>query len=376
MSDKNSDVVNRSAPANRPTYPPVTPLDLLVVGDGFITAADYADALTHLPGEQAALLAMRGVALAGTKSDHHAAQAIMEVKGPNLVPASTEMLGAVSGAVVLGLHFAPVGADVIEAGSDLQLISVARAGLENIDVAAATAQGIGVVPAMGRNAGAVAELQIGLILSETRNISRADQSIKAGGWRKDFPGSRVEIAHSTVGMVGFGHVGKIFSQRVSGFGPKLIAYDPYACAETLAESGVGKVEKLIDVFEQSDFILLLARLSPETSRFIGREQFAAMKPSAYFVNGARSRLVDYDALYDVLAAGSISGAALDVFDDEPLPADSRWRSLDNVTMTTHFGGDTAGTNITSARMVVGAAAEFAATGRVLTAVNARELGWT
>ncbi|MET3804402.1 D-3-phosphoglycerate dehydrogenase [Nakamurella sp. UYEF19] len=352
-----------------------SPLDLLVVGDGFIPVDAYRDAIAHLPSESAARLALRGVAMAGDKSEHHAAQAIMEVKGPNLVAPSSELLAAVPGAAVLGLHFAPVGADVIEAGQDLKLISVARAGLENIDITAATARGIGVVPAMGRNAGAVAELQIGLMLSETRNISRADQSIKSGGWRKDFPGSRVEIAHSTVGMVGFGHVGKIFSHRVSGFGPKLIAYDPYASAELLAESGVSKVDNLIDVFEQSDFILVLARLSPETSRFIGKEQFAAMKSSAYFVNGARSRLVDYDALYDVLAAGSISGAALDVFDDEPLPADSRWRSLDNVTMTTHFGGDTAGTNITSARMVVGAAAEFAATGRALEAVNAKELGW-
>lgn len=350
------------------------PLDLLVVGDGFITADEYRDALTHLPAAGASL-ALRSVALAGTKSEHHAAQAIMEVKGPNQVPASPELLDAVKGAVVLGLHFAPVGADVIETGTELKLISVARAGLENIDLVAATARGIAVVPAMGRNAGAVAELQIGMILAETRNIARADASIKSGGWRKDFPGARVEIAHSTVGMVGFGHVGKIFSQRISGFGPRLLAFDPYASADALAESGVEAVADLTELFARSDFILVQARLSPETNRFIGAEQFAAMNPSAYFVNIARSRLVDYDALYDVLAAGRISGAALDVFDDEPLPADSRWRALDNVTMTTHFGGDTAGTNITSARMVVGAAAEFAATGRVVKAVNAAELGW-
>lgn len=351
------------------------PVDLLVVGDGFITADDYRDALTHLPADAAASLALRSVALAGTKSEHHAAQAVMEVKGPNQVPPSPEMLDAVKGAVVLGLHFAPVGADIIEAGTELRLISVARAGLENIDIGAATSRGIGVVPAMGRNAGAVAELQIGMILAETRNISRADASIKSGGWRKDFPGARVEIAHSTVGMVGFGHVGKVFSQRISGFGAQLLAFDPYASTEALAKSGVEQVADLTEMFARSDFILVQARLSPETNRFIGAEQFAAMKPSAYFLNVARSRLVDYDALYEVLVAGRISGAALDVFDDEPLPADSKWRALDNVTMTTHFGGDTAGTNIASARMVVGAAAEFATTGRVAKAVNAGELGW-
>ncbi len=352
-----------------------TPLDLLVVGDGFITADDYRAALSNLPQGSTDLLRLRSVVLTGTKSEHHAAQAIMEVDGPNEVPPSPELLAAVPGAVVLGLHFAPVGADVIAAGSDLKLISVARAGLENIDIAAATARGIGVVPAMGRNAGAVAELQIGMILAETRNIARADASIKSGGWRKEFPGARMEIAHSTVGMVGFGHVGKIFSQRISGFGPTLLAYDPYASPASLAESGVTPVSSLIELFARSDFILVQARLSPETTRFIGREQFAAMKPSAYFLNIARSRLVDYDALYEVLEQGRISGAALDVFDDEPLPTESRWRKLDNVTMTTHFGGDTTGTNITSARMVVAAAAEFATTGKVLRAVNATELGW-
>ncbi|MTD16215.1 hypothetical protein GIS00_19945 [Nakamurella sp. YIM 132087] len=351
-------------------------MDLLVVGDGFIPGSYYHDALGVLPADRQGLLSLRDIPLEGEKAQQHAAQAIMEVKGPAGVPSSAAMLAAMPGAQVLGLHFAPVGVDVIEAaGGSLQLISVARAGLENIDVAAATAAGIGVVPAMGRNAGAVAELQIGMILAETRNIARADASIKSGGWRKDFPGARVEIAHSTVGMVGFGHVGRIFAQRISGFGPTLLAYDPYASAESLAESNVSKVDDLTELFARSDFILVQARLSPQTQRFIGAEQFGAMKPSAYFLNIARSRLVDYDALYDVLADGRISGAALDVFDDEPLPADSRWRSLDNVTMTTHFGGDTEGTNIQSARMVVAAAAEFAATGRVAAAVNGKELGW-
>ena len=97
-------------------------------------------------------------------------------------------------------------------------MSVARTGLENVDLEEATARGIGVVPALGRNAGAVAELQIGLMLAETRNIARADASIKSGSWRKDFPGTRIEIADSTVGMIGFGHVGRIFATRLSGFG--------------------------------------------------------------------------------------------------------------------------------------------------------------
>lgn len=351
-----------------------TPLDLLVVGDAYIPADAYRKELPGL-ADRRELLIVREVALAGDKATQHAAQQIMEVSGPNAVTPSAELLAAVPGAGAVGVHFAPVGADVIAAGADLRLITVARAGLENIDVVAATAAGIGVVPALGRNAGAVAELQIGMMLAATRNIARADASVKAGGWRKEFPGVRVEIAHSTVGMVGFGHVGRVFAQRISGFGPTLLAYDPFATPESLGEFGVTAVPGLTDLFARSDFIVMQARLSPVTHRFVGAEQFAAMKSTGYFLNIARSRLVDYDALYEVLAAGRIAGAALDVFDDEPLPADSRWRSLDNLTVTTHFGGDTEGTNITSARMVLQAAAEFAATGRVARAVNAVELGW-
>ena len=100
-----------------------------------------------------------------------------------------------------------------------------------------------------------------------------------------------------------------------------------------------------------------------------------MKPDAYFINGSRSRLVDYDALYNVLREGAISGAALDVFDEEPLPETSRWRTLDNVTITTHYGGDTEDTNRTSARLVTEAITEFAQTGKIARAINAKDLGW-
>jgi D-3-phosphoglycerate dehydrogenase len=176
-------------------------------------------------------------------------------------------------------------------------------------------------------------------------------------------------------MVGFGHVGKVFAQRVAGFGCRLLAYDPYTPDAALAASGVERAVDLNHVFVDGDFVLVQARLTPETSRFIGEAQFRLMKPTAYLVNVSRSRLVDYDALYAALASGRIAGAGLDVFDDEPLPPDSPWRTLDNVTITTHFGGDTEDTNTTSARLVADAVLELARTGRVSHAVNATALGW-
>lgn len=346
----------------------------LVIGDGFIPAASYEAAVATLarPGE----VDLVTVDWAGAKSEHHRLQQVMEVKGANAVDAPAEVLAALDGVEAVCMHFAPVNRAVIDAAKDLRLISVARAGLENVDLAAATERGIGVVPAMGRNAGAVAELQIGLMLAEARNIARADASIKSGGWRKDFPGARIEITGSTVGMVGFGHVGRVFAQRLSGFGPTLIAYDPYADAARLAEHGVRRVDTIEEVFATADFVVVQARHTAETDRFIGADLFALMKPTAYFVNVSRSRVVDTAALVATLQAGGISGAGLDVFDEEPLPADSPWRTLDNVTMTTHFGGDTEDTNRTSARLVVEGVLEFVRTGTVAHAVNAGQLGWT
>jgi D-3-phosphoglycerate dehydrogenase len=349
-------------------------LNTLVIGDGFIPVRAYLDSFAA-DDDGGSLVSVHGVDWSGPKARHHELQQVMEVSGANAVPAPPELLAAVGETQALGLHFAPVGAELIAAAPELKLVSVARAGLENVDLAAASARGIGVVPAIGRNAGAVAELQIGLMLAEARNIARADVSIKTGGWRKDFPGARIEIADSTVGMIGFGQVGRVFARRLAGFGPRLLAFDPYADDAQFAEYGVQRAETMDEVFATSDFVAVQARHTPQTDRFIGAAQFALMKPGAYFINVSRSRLVDSKALLDVLQAGTISGAGLDVFDDEPLSAHSTWRFLDNVTLTTHFGGDTESTNRTSARLVASAVLEFARTGRVKHAVNALELGW-
>jgi len=346
----------------------------LIVGDEFIPAQAYLDAFVQQSAQNE--LDLQTVEWSGEKAEQHALQQVMEAQGANAVKAPTEMLTQMPGTEALCMHFAPVGRDMLAAAKDLRLIAVARTGLENVDVAEATLRGIAVVPAYGRNAGAVAELQIGLMLAESRNIARADASVKAGAWRKDFPGARLEIAGRTVGMVGFGHVGQVFAHRLSGFEPRLLAFDPYAADETLGQFNVQRAAALDDVFAESDFVVVQARHSPETDRFIGGAQFALMKPTAYFINVSRSRVVDTVAFLEALREERISGAGLDVYDDEPLAPDSEWRALDNATFTTHFGGDTVDTNRTSAALVASAVVEFKRTGKVRSAVNARELGWT
>ncbi|MEN9735761.1 MAG: hypothetical protein RL129_471 [Actinomycetota bacterium] len=342
---------------------------VVAIGDLFIGAEHYGK---YLEGSGAEFSES---SLPGTKEEQHTAQQVMEFKGPNAVDPDANVLAKVKDADIITAHFAPMGKKLIDAIPNLKLIAVARAGLENVDIEEATKRGIGVVPAMGRNATAVAELQIGLILAESRNISRADQSIKTGGWRKDFPGSRIEIGESTIGMVGFGHVGRAMAKKLKGFDVTILVYDPYANAEDLAKYGATQVATIDEVFTKGDFVMCQARLSKETERFINKRLFDLMKPSAYFINVSRSRLVNQQDLIDTLKAGKISGAGIDVFDSEPLEAESEFRKLDNVTMTTHFGGDTESTVKHSARICSEAIREYMETGKVTWAVNAKELGW-
>lgn len=320
----------------------------VVVGDHFIPAEYYVDALRQVCGPDFGPVTT--VDWAGDRKAQHAAQQRMEWDGPEAVPAPQEVVDAVADAEVLALHFAPVPKAVLDAAPALKAVVVARAGLENVDREAARERGIEVFGVAGRNASAVAELAIGLMLSEARDIARADASIKAGGWRKEFPSPGQEIGESTIGLVGFGHVGRHLAGKLRGFAPRLLVHDPYVYDEELAEFGAERAE-LRDVFAQADFLSLQARVTPENERFIGAELLGLMKPTAYFLNVGRSRLLDYDDLYRVLAEGRIAGAALDVYDEEPLPADSPWRQLDNVTLTPHYAGDTLATNRTSARLV-------------------------
>lgn len=331
----------------------------LAIGDHFIAAQHYVDALKVV-----GIMDVRTVDWAGTKGEQHEVQQQMEWHGVGAAPVPTEIVDAVGDAEVLTLHFAPIPQAVLAAGTSLRAVVVARAGLENIDIEAATKAGIAVSGVAGRNASAVAELALGLMLSEARGIARSDTLIKSGGWRPELAPPGTEIDGSTVGMVGFGQVGHQLARRLRGFDVRLLVADPYA-PEGNAD--------LATVFRESDYIVVMARLTPETERFINAEVFALMKPTAYFLNVARSRLVDYEALYRVLSDGRIAGAGLDVYDEEPLAVDSPWRSLPNVTLTPHYAGDTHQTNLTSARLVAAKVRELADTGGIASAVNAGAL---
>ncbi len=347
-------------------------METLVVGDLLVSSGSLREAIEKELGE--GFGPVREVVWKGESVERqHHLQQIMEREGPEAVPTPEEIVGAVGEAKILAVHFAPVPRATFEAGRSLKVVIVARAGYENVNVEAAGENDVAVVNIQGRNAPAVAEQAIALMLAESRDIARADAGIKLGRWPKAFPGPSYELGGRTVGLIGFGHVGRQLAKRISGFKVRLLVYDPYVSGKTISSYGGEKVGEMERIFRESDFVSLHARLTEETRRFIGREQFEQMKPTAYFINNARSRMVRYDELYEVLKEGRIAGAALDVHDEEPLPEDSPWRRLENVTLTPHIAGATLDTGENTVRLVAEAVREFAETGRCKNTVNAAAL---
>lgn len=265
----------------------------------------------------------------------------VEKQGPEIEP--LEPLVVQHGAdcnLLMGL-FVAVSSRVIEAMPNLRIVGVSRAGLENVNISKATERGVLVFNVMGRNAHAVSDFAIGLMLAECRNIARAHFAIKNGQWRKSFANSDnvPELNGKTIGLVGFGYIGSLVAKKLSGFNANVVVYDPYANPERIKAAGAIPID-LRDLFIKADFISLHARLTDENKKMVNVDLIGLMKPTAYLINTSRAGLIDQEALAAALKAGKIQGAALDVFTTEPLPAGSPYLELDNVTLTTHIAGTT------------------------------------
>lgn len=267
---------------------------------------------------------------------------IVEQQGPEVEPCDPLILEHGKDANVLCGLFITCSSKVMDAMPNLRMIGVSRAGLENVNVEEATKRGILVFNVMGRNAQAVSDFAISLMLAEARNTARAHHAIMSGQWRKKFSNSHAipELEGKTFGLVGFGYIGSLVAKKLQGWDPRILVYDPYADPERIKAAGCIPAT-LEEVFSESDFVSLHARLTKENKGMIDARLINMMKPTAVFVNTSRSGLVDQDALVKALREKRILGAALDVFDEEPLPSDSPYLELDNVTLTTHIAGTTA-----------------------------------
>ncbi len=245
---------------------------------------------------------------------------------------------------VICVHMTSVNREIIEKGKNLKVVACLRGGYENIDVPACTEHGIKVINSPWRSAPAVADFTVGMMIAENKNIARAHKAIQEGGWRKQFKNmSHIRnMDRSTVGIIGFGYIGRRVIDRLKGFGCKIVVYDPFLDPQVITDAGETAVT-LDELLAVSDFVSLHIRYSEKTTKYFGEEQFNKMKPEAYFINTARSGIVDTDALIKALQEERIGGAALDVFDEEPLPADSPFRTMDNVTLVSHMGGTSSDT---------------------------------
>ena len=247
----------------------------------------------------------------------------------------------VGDAEVLVTQLAPLSAEMFDRMPALKLVAVSRGGPVNIDMAAARARGVRVVNTPGRNASAVAEFAIGAILAETRLIRVGHEALRAGEWRGDlYRADRTgrELSEMTVGVIGYGQIGTRVVRLLKAFGCRILVADPYVQLSAADRADGVRHVHLDELLGQSDVITLHARVTEETTGFIGRDQFAAMKPGTLFVNTARGPMVDYDALYDALIAGHLGGAMLETFAIEPAPPDWPLLKLPNVTLTPHIAG--------------------------------------
>ncbi len=284
-------------------------------------------------------------------SDLQEANFQIEQHGPSAVELPDRLLTNLEGIDILVIQFAPVPRQMIEAATDLKVIGVLRSGAENIDREAADEKGVCILNTPGRNARAVAECTVGMILTEIRNLARSHAAMMQGKWVRDFANSGFipELKDKTVGLVGYGAVAQLVAHFLDGFGCKILAFDPYASGDTSPATLVD----LPELIRKSDIVSLHARYSPETHEMIGREEFETMQPHAVLVNTARSGLIDDDALVEALREKKIAGAALDVFDEEPLSAEHPLLSLDNVTLTPHLAGSTADAFRNSPKLMAG-----------------------
>ncbi|MEX1019443.1 MAG: phosphoglycerate dehydrogenase [Litorilinea sp.] len=231
-----------------------------------------------------------------------------------------------------------VSAQVIQAGKRLRVVGRAGVGVDNIDVDAATQAGVIVANAPTGNVVAAAEHTIALLMTLARNVVQADIHVRAGKWQRNhFIG--VEIRNKVLGVVGFGRVAQEVARRGQGLGMSVITYDPYVTPDFAAQRGA-KVVELDALLSEADFITVHVPLTPQTTDLIGEKQFKRMKPTTRVLNVARGGVINEDALVAALNNETIAGAALDVFTQEPLPADSPLRTCERLILTPHLGGST------------------------------------
>ncbi|MDA9461439.1 2-hydroxyacid dehydrogenase [Enterococcus mundtii] len=309
----------------------------LAIADLFIDKKMMDDGL--------ALLKEKGIEVEVKEWQHSDLEALqkdnitLEKRGSESVDLPDYLMEGIEAYDYLITQFAPVGKKVIDQAKNLKFVGVLRAGIENVNREYAEEKGITVFNTPGRSETSVSEYTVGLMLSEIRNIARADRKLRNGEWEKHYPNGVLtpELKESVVGLIGYGAIGQKVANLVRPFGGKIIFFDDYFKGET--EDTQVSLDELI---EQADIVSMHYRLTDQTKNMINEAHFKKMKNSAVIINSARSGLINENDLIEALQTKEITGAAVDVFEQEPLPTDHPYLSLENVTITPHIAGSTIG----------------------------------
>ena len=331
------------------------PLRISIIGDLFMLSSMFEEAILDRCKLFEVEIAKHDLQWPDQAMEH--GYAVEGMDGLKEYMGSADEVVALTGdAEILVTHLAPLSDGILDRLPNLKFVAVSRGGPVNIDMKAARQRGVLVVNTPGRNASAVAEFTIGAILAETRNITRGHDALRGGQWRGDLYRADLageELSEMTVGLIGYGEVGRRVVKLLKAFGCRILVSDPYVqlSADDLRD---GVVQTSLDrVLSESDVVSLHPRVTPETTRMINRDTLAQMKKGAYFINTARGPLLDYTALLEALTSNHLRGAMLETFDVEPVPADSPFLKLPNVTLTPHI----AGASVKTVRYAAGLAAE-------------------
>ena len=219
---------------------------------------------------------------------------------------------------------------------NLKAVAKFGVGVDNIDAEMAARHHVFTLNAPGQNSNAVAELTVAMMLSLPRHVVSLHKEVEAGLWPR-FIGN--ELAGKTIGFLGFGAIARLVAKKLQSFDVEVIAYDLYPNERAAEELGV-RMTTQEEVIQKSDFVSIHIPATPENYHFFNREMIASMKTGAYLLNLARGTLVDLDAVADALQLGKLAGAALDAFEEEPLPVDSPILRCKNIILTPHTGGET------------------------------------
>jgi D-3-phosphoglycerate dehydrogenase len=260
-----------------------------------------------------------------------------------------------------------VTSDLLKRASKLRVIGRAGAGVDNIDVAAATRRGIVVMNAASGNTITTAEHTIAMLMALARNIPQANWSTKSGRWEKGrFVG--VELMGKVLGVIGVGRIGSAVAARAKGLGMQVIGHDPYFTREAARDLGLEMVS-LDELLSRSDFITLHVPLTEETKHMINSSTIEKMKPGVRIINCARGGIVDERALASSIRSGKVAGAAIDVFEREPVEPDNPLLGLDSVIVTPHLGASTQEAQLSVATMIAEQVRDYLSSGVVRGAVN-------